>query len=698
MFKKIAIIGAGVMGSGIAAQVANNNVEVLLYDLENEDGLIAEKAINRLLSASPSQLAHKSIANSITPLNLKKDLSKIKECDLVIEAIVENISIKHELYKDIAKFLSKDSILASNTSTIQLSALKTNLPLDIANKLVICHFFNPPRFMRLLELVPGTLEKNIKDNLIDFLTHRLGKNVIICKDTPGFIANRLCCFLMELVLQESIKHKKNIVEIDYIFSKFLGFPSTGIFGLYDLIGLDVMGFITNSLKSTLNPSDAFSKIYQKLPQMEKMVKEGYNGRKGKGGFYKVEIDKNGQKQKYAIDLLSFEYKTIEKMEEEYQTIQDFLNSKTEIAKFIASILNRFFIYLMNVHDKISSNPYDIDAAMQLGCAWKYGPFELMQKYNLVPGDCDNEFKNLSIDITKFGIKPKSLQNFCKNHSIQPIAESKNYRTWHLKTNKICFELKSKMHVLNEDIFNNLSRAVDIAETKNTDLIIYSDFDYFSAGADLKIFYEYIEGNSQEKAENFLKLGQQTMLKLKYSKIPIISCARGVALGGGCEILLHSDHIIAHQDLSAGLVECSVGLIPGWGGLKEMILRSSSKEELTSNLTSILNQYKSSSAIDFTFHFKQQNVISLANTDDLLNFALENTFEKKKHTDKSINIASPLTIDLSSVSKDVSAIGKTIMDRLHKDLSEEDLLKIERDIFLILLASEDTKKKISAFKR
>lgn len=694
MFKKVAVIGAGVMGSGIAAQIANNNIEVLLYDLENENGkLVASLAIDKLINSPSSPLTHKSVARLICPLSLKTHLNALKDCDMVIEAIIENLPIKQQFYQEAGKFLREDAIIASNTSTFQLSQLKANLEPEISNKLVICHFFNPPRFLRLLELVPGTLQTDKLSGLMNFLTHQIGKNVIICKDQPGFIANRLGCFLMELILQELIRTKKNIAEIDYIFSNFLGFPSTGIFGLYDLIGLDVMWFITNSLKSSLNPEDEFLSFYKIIPEINKMIENGYNGRKGKGGFYKIELDSNGNKIKYAINLSNFEYDEFKPYKLQYKSLEEFFASNTELSEFISSILERFFSYILSIHQDIASNIYDIDKAMQLGYAWKHGPFELMQKYNLIPSKYKNNFLALQIDNSKFGIKPKSLNEIISKNSLIPIIESSSSKIWHLRPNKICFQITSKMNVLSEDIFNNLIKAVDIAESYKADLIIYSDSEHFSAGADLKTFYNYLQNNNIESIGALLKLGQKVMLKLKYAEIPVISCARGVALGGGCEILLHSDHIIAHQDLSAGLVETSVGLIPGWGGLKEMILESN---DIGAAIHLILSHYKSRSALDFALNFNLQNIQSVSNIDDLLDIALKSKFKKKDNSRKAVNIKTNLGIDINIYPSEIQNIAKLILSRLKGEMEEEDLLKIEREIFIELIQTDYAKNKLISF--
>lgn len=674
MIKKVAVIGAGIMGSGIAAQIANNGIEVLLYDLKNENGLIADASIKKQISSSNSQFIHPTIAKYITPKSLDDDLEYIKDCDLIIEAIIEKLDVKKTLFNNLSKYVKNDAIIASNTSTFRLSEMIEGLPDNIKNSICICHFFNPPRQMRLLEFVSYNLAEVKKYKLSEFLNKTIGKDVIFCKDTPGFIANRLGCYLMELIFQESLNTNLKIEEIDIILSKFFGFPSTGIFGLYDLIGLDVMNYIQKSLTSNLHENDDFKLVYHENPDFMKMITNGYNGRKGKGGFYKLEINELGNKVKYSIDLKNFTYIEITKTDINYENIDSFFASNTELSNFIERIFKRFFKYVTTNSDEISYDIHDIDKALKLGFAWKYGPYELMNRL---------KFDNIKLIEEKLNINPPAI-----NKDVI-LFSNKDSSLLSLKSEKLCLEFSTKMNVLTPEIFDAIIESCKIAEERNSDLIIYSDSCHFSAGADLKLFYKFIKNNDYTGAEEFLKLGQKAMISMKYCKSPIISCARGVALGGGCEILLHSDYVIAHQELQAGLVEATIGLIPGWGGTKEMLMR----DNPTENLKLILNSYKSTSSLDFAYSFKQNNVISLANFNGLLDFAISHKFHKEKSKINSINNLPK--IDISDPQNNLS---KILVENFfnQKNINEQDLLDSERKIFLNLLFTSETKAKLEKY--
>jgi 3-hydroxyacyl-CoA dehydrogenase / enoyl-CoA hydratase / 3-hydroxybutyryl-CoA epimerase len=681
MIKKVAVIGAGVMGCGIAAQIANNDVEVLLYDLEKDGALIAAKALKKQIEAKNSQFVHSSKADFVSPKSLKTDLHDTASCDLIIEAIVENLEIKKNLYQDLAKFMKKDAIIASNTSTFCLGDLKKDLPLELANQICIAHFFNPPRFMRLLELVLGDLPKQNEDSLVDFLENITGKDVIFCRDTPGFIANRIGCYLMELVLSESVDSGYKIEDIDYIFTRFLHLPSTGIFGLYDLIGLDVMKYISGSLKNSLHSEDDFQKLTTENNILESLIKQGKMGRKSNSGFYRLDIDENRKKTKYSMDLKSLEYKILTNSDIEFSDLNEFLNSNSNFSNFIKKILDRFFDYVISITNDISGDLYDIDKAMQLGFAFKYGPYELIQKYNLrvIPG----------LDKNKFGISPNSLQRYVSLNNITILEKGSDFTIYKLNEEKICISFSTKMNVLSKDVFSGLIKATALSEKTKSTLVIYSDYNNFSAGADLKLFKKLIDENNLKEVEEYLILGQKACMALKICSQPVVSVARGVALGGGCEILLHSDFIIAHQELSAGLVESSIGLIPGWGGLKESVFRGSKNA-----ISNIVNGYKSTSAKDFAENYEIANIKILANTNKIFEYALKESFVKLNRKD-----ATSVNLDINS--EKLSVHQHKILSYLKENIdviSSEKLLDVERKIFLELIKTDFAKEKIAGVVR
>ncbi|MDX2049820.1 MAG: 3-hydroxyacyl-CoA dehydrogenase NAD-binding domain-containing protein [Rickettsiaceae bacterium] len=692
--KKIAVIGAGIMGTGIAACFANAEIEVYLFDLEKEGVLIAKDAKDKLTDIGNSQLVHHSVLEYIKPVSLTQDMAKLSECNLIIEAIIEKIEVKQELFKKLAKFIKDDAIIASNTSTFSLKELTSNLSETLAKKIVICHFFNPPRHLRLLEFIPGAISDAQKNNLSKFLTKAIGREVVVCHDSPGFIANRLGCYLMELTLLEAERNNLSITDIDQAFNKFIGFPSTGIFGLYDLIGLDVMVLISKSLRSSLNKEDDFNKVSVSQALLNKLINDGYTGRKGKGGFYKLEY-KGRDKKKYALNLKSFEYEHIYESKTEAQNTKEFFESRTNIAQFLQEILGRFFAYVLSVQTEICVDFHDIDRAMKLGFGWKIGPYEMMKLYsNLVPSNLQSKMP-AQIDKYRLSTKTNSLAKIIHDKNLQPVYESGASRLWQLEKNKLCLEITTKLHVLTNQVFEDILKIVKIAEKSSADLIIYSDEDYFSAGADLKLLLGLAKNNDYNAVNEYLALGQRANLALKYTGVPVISCAKGIALGGGCELLLHSDYILADQELKAGLVEASLNLVPSFGGLKEMIMLPGDQSVLNKRFRNIMRAFKSSSALDFAINMNLGNVKIFANKNEILEYALKNKFAKK--TAKILKTRIDLNdVNMSDFSNEQKEIASTIIKSLATRVPGEELiLTIERKIFCDLLSTSLTISKIES---
>ncbi|MDX1917079.1 MAG: 3-hydroxyacyl-CoA dehydrogenase/enoyl-CoA hydratase family protein [Rickettsiaceae bacterium] len=692
MIEQVAVFGAGVMGSGIACQLANNGIKVKLFDLQNSRELIAASAIERQLNSKQSGLVHPSRAANITPLSLTSDLNQIYDCDLVIEAVIEKIEVKQRLYNDAFGFLKEGASIVSNTSTFKLANLIEGLPANIAGRIGICHFFNPPRHMRLLEFVPGNLNKETKNKLAEFMKSIMGKEVIECYDSPGFIANRLGCYLMETTLTRAIKSGLSIEQIDKALIDFFGFPSTGIFALYDLIGLDVMNMICASLKTHLPTDDPFLQNSQTNPKLEELVKNGFTGRKGKGGFYKIEQNPEGVKTKYRLNLENFEYEISQKVDFAYNNTTEFLASNSAISIFIKDLLQDFFIYVLSNQATICESYDGIDKAMKLGFAWKQGPYELMQNINLIPKEYASKFPP-KIDKNKISTEPNAL-NLIKDTLISPLYSSDASSIWNINNKKLCLEINTKMHILTSQLFEDIINATKISEESDLDLIIYSDNKHFSAGADLSFLYQAAKDSNIDAINKYIELGQNSLNKLKYSRKTVISCAPGVALGGGCELLLHSDYIIAHQELNAGLVETSLGLIPSFGGIKEAILSAKNQAVLDKRLNLIIKAYKSSSALDFKINMDLENYTIMANRDAMLEFAINNQFTKKVTSVSNFQpqILRNMFGELDTTQEEIVNL---ITDIPSDSLSDEqNLLKLERQIFCALISKPETIKKIS----
>ncbi len=464
--KKVCVIGSGVMGSGIAALIANSSHQVVLLDIADKNSddpnKIVKNAIENLHKQKPPPLTFPDKAELITIGNLEHNLDLIKECDLVIEVIVEKLEIKHQLYNKIIPYLKKDAIIASNTSTLPLKRLKENLPDDIKSRFVITHFFNPPRYMELLELIIDPIVKSeIIDRVLGFLTKTLGKTIVKCNDTPGFIANRVGCFLLELVARKAIAEKLDFVMIDKIFTSCLGLPSTGIFGLYDLIGHDVMKLISSSLLASLPNNDAYHKIYVNTPSLDKMIEQKLIGRKGGGGFYRLSVT-NGKKTKEVINIDNLSYKPAQKTDISFNNLDELLASNSVYGKFFNEIITEFYLYLASLVPSVTDNIYDIDAAMKLGYSWKYGPFELLtsqtknswdlivKNANSIPPYLANK-EYQKIDKQKFN----AHKDILKESKI--VLENDSAKLLDYKENLV-FVITTKMNCLNHDVFYLLQES------------------------------------------------------------------------------------------------------------------------------------------------------------------------------------------------------------------------------------------------
>lgn len=705
---QICVIGGGVMGSGIAAIAANAGIKVLLLDIKSHDdpNLITKNALTRMLSTKPSPLSHPSRISFITPGNLDDDLEQIKDCHMIIEAIIEKLDIKQSLYNKLLPFLDQNTIIASNTSTLSLKSLKTGLPDWAAKNFMILHFFNPPRYMPLLELVSDKeTSAEVKNRASTFITHFLGKEIVECKDTPGFIANRIGCFLLELSLRKTIEYKLTIEEIDQIFIQYLSFPNTGIFGLYDLIGLDVIKLISLSLSHSLPKEDRFVEIYTPLMQIDQMIKNKYTGRKGLGGFYRIKII-DGIKTKEVLNLTTGKYEACKKETLDYKNINQLISLNNNLAKATREILLEFGNYICTIVPEVSNNIYDIDFAMRLGYSWKYGPFEIFYKA------IDNGFEWLAkhpksdkipflhkkeyacIEQTKFIHSINSINKV----STGQIIRNNSCIVHELNNEAICFEITTKMNCLNKEIFSSLLETICYAETKKKNIYIYSDAPHFSAGADLQFFLDNIKHQNWYEIESFLKLGQETMMSIKYAKIPIISIASGAALGGGCELLLHSHFIVAHEQLNSGLVEVGVGLIPSWGGIKEMIVRGAqSSERLIHNLKNIILQNKTTSADYFTKDYLVNLKINM-NRKYLLQETMDLQNQKFPSNTPNVLITIPKfdleqSLDYKALDSHTQYIATLLQTLSGKTIREKELLDFERNTFMKLIKLPETERKI-----
>jgi len=389
---KVAVIGSGVMGSGIAAHIANSDTKVVLLDIAAKEGdknSIVKGALAKISKADPEMVTHKRKLKNIEIGNLDDDLDKVADCDWIIEVIIENLDIKKSLYEKLEGKRKQGAVISSNTSTIPLEKLIEGRGEKFQQDFMITHFFNPPRYMKLLELVVGKkTNKKSADAIRNFCDFKLGKGVVECNDRPGFIANRVGTFWLTRALKEVVDTGASVEVADAMMSRPIGVPKTGVFGLMDLIGLDLLPLIAKSFADTLPADDEFNKIYAMPATMEKLISDGYTGRKGKGGFYRLNPDApKGTKEKQSVDLATGEYsKSVKPRLKSAKVSRKSLALMVEEgdagSKFVWPVLRDLIVYTANLVGDIAPEIKDIDDAMRLGYNWKYGPFEIVDKFAL----------------------------------------------------------------------------------------------------------------------------------------------------------------------------------------------------------------------------------------------------------------------------------------------------------------------------
>lgn len=517
---KVCVIGAGVMGASIAAHVANAGHQVLLLDIVPKDSddrsIVAKTAIQKLLKANPAPLTHKRNAKLISPLNIEDNLDQLAQCDWIIEAIVERLDIKQALYQQIDQHRKQGSIVSSNTSTIPLSSLVKGMSSAFCEDFCITHFFNPPRYMRLLEVVKGEKTKtSVIEGVSEFADYKLGKSIVHCKDEPGFIANRLGVYWIYCALVEAIDAGMSIEEADAVLSKPCGVPKTGVFGLMDLVGLDLMPNILDSMVSLLDSNDPFVKIRRELPLLEKMIAQGYTGRKGKGGFYRINKD-SGNKIKEAISLFTGEYKPVVKADLDSAKIsinkfKQLLENKDKGGIYALKVMSKTLAYAAMLVPQAADEITAIDEAMRLGYNWKFGPFELIDKLGidwfietLIANDIDvpellytakgQPFYQEQDQQLQYLTTSGEYTNFKRPDGIVMLADIKRVSSAIIKNNSaalwdigdgvVCFEFTSKMNSLDTDTMQLLQQSIKEVKKNHKAMVIYNDSNNFSAGANL----------------------------------------------------------------------------------------------------------------------------------------------------------------------------------------------------------------------
>ena len=610
--KKVAVIGSGVMGSGIAAHCANAGCEVLLLDIVDDESsdrnIIAKNAIKYMHKSNPEMLMQRKNSKLITPGNIDDDLHKLIDCDWVIEVIIENLDIKKKLYKKLAQNIGKDTILSSNTSTIPRSELITDMANDLSSRFLITHFFNPPRYLPLLEVVSSPeVNADVLDRFCTFADIDLGKRVTICNDSPGFIGNRLGIYFIQRAYKATIDHGLSIEQADAMLGRPIGLPKTAVFALMDLVGIDLIPHVTGSLVSHLGENDPFHKIAGVgKDTITSMIDEGYTGRKGKGGFYRLNRE-NGKKIKEARSLITGEYKTAKRKagfpsaKMGKRGIAEIMDCDDKGAEFVSDVLLDSLSYAAYIVPEVSEDIYAIDGAMKVGYNWKKGPFEMMDAIG--PKSMVNRLNDSNKSVPPFlalaaekgmfyGIDSGEITRLSPNGEMvkierneetltvadlkrrgKPLERNASASIWDMGDQVLLVEYHTKMNAMDPMNMEMLLNAVDMAENEGwKGIVIGNDAANFCAGANLGLALFAANLAAWKDLDDFIGLGQDTYQTLKFSEVPIVAASAGLCLGGGAEVLMHCDAIQAHSESYVGLVEVGVGIIPAWGGCKEYLGR------------------------------------------------------------------------------------------------------------------------------
>ena len=574
--QNVVIIGSGTMGSGIAAHLCNANIPVTLLDLKTE---ISEKARDRIFKSKPPLLLDKSKINNIKIGNISDNFNVVKEADWIVEAVVERIDVKHSIYKKIFEERKPGAIVSSNTSSIPIKILSEKLTKEEKKDFCITHFFNPVRYMGLLEIVKNENNDLEKINsLKNFCEIELGKGAIICNDTPGFLGNRVGVYAMQIAMTEAFKMKLSIEEADAVFGRPMGIPKTGIFGLYDLIGIDLMADVLKSFIKELPEKDDFHEVAKEIPLIKRLIETGYTGRKGMGGFYRIN-KADGKKVMEALNLETGHYLPTKKIniKSEKVDLKTLIDRDDKYGKYAWSVISKIIMYASSLVPKITKEFNDIDEAMRLGFNWAKGPFEMLEEIGVANffNKIDDYKENIFLeDLAKtknekfYGERQKytDIQTLGKvKKTALSVDGNKSAEIYRFNDYNIV-EFTTKANALDYDSMDALKKATD------KPLIIINESMQFSAGVNLSYTMDFANKGDFKSIEKFIRYFQETCKHLKYSKYPVISAPSGLTLGGGFEVMVQSNFVASHTNIVVGLVETIVGLIPAGGGCKEMLAR------------------------------------------------------------------------------------------------------------------------------
>lgn len=631
--KKVAVLGSGVMGSRIACHFANIGCEVILLDIvpkeiseqELRKGLTLDSAAfkNKIVNQSlefavksnPSPIYRKSFAKRISTGNFDDDMSKISTCDWIIEVVIERLDIKHQVFEQVEKYRKLGTIISSNTSGIPIHMMLEGRSDDFKAHFCGSHFFNPPRYLQLLEIIPtSSTNPEVIDFLMDYGQRFLGKKTVLCKDTPAFIANRVGVYGIMALFHTVEEMGLTVEEVDKLTGPVLGRPKSATFRTCDVVGLDTLVHVANGLKANC-PNDEEKALFELPNYVSKMVENGWLGSKSKQGFYKKVTNTDGKSEILTLDLKTLEYRSAIKAKfatlEMTKTVDD-LKTRTKMlfagtdraGEFYRKLFGGLFAYVANRLPEISDDLYKIDDALKAGFGWEVGPFETWDIIGLEKGiqlitDAGRTAPQWLEDMksagkTTFYQTEKGKKQYynlaTKSYLIIPGTEDliildalrSEHKIWgntdttivDLGDGIINIEFHTKMNTIGGGVIQGINKAIDLAEQGYKGLVISNTGQNFTAGANVAMIFMLAVEQDMDELNFAVKAFQDAMMRVRYSNIPVVIAPHNMALGGGCEMSMHADKVVAHAELYMGLVEFGVGLIPGGGGSKEFAKRLS----------------------------------------------------------------------------------------------------------------------------
>lgn len=625
---RVAVLGAGVMGATIAAHLANAGLNVLLLDIipkqpnaaEQAKGLtldspqvrnrIAAEGLAGLIKMKPAPFYLPQYAQQIAIGNFEDDLPKLKDCDWVIEVVIEHLPIKLQLLEKLLPHLADDAILSSNTSGLSINAMAAALPATVRKNFLVTHFFNPPRYMRLLEIVPcNDTDPAVVNGMADFISRRLGKGIVYAKDTANFIANRIGVYAIYKGIEHMLRMGMTVEEVDAIAGPATARPKSAAFRTADLVGIDTLIHVGNNSYELL-PNDEEREVFKVPEFMAKMVENGLLGNKSKAGFYKKEMV-DGQKQIFFFDYTSGEFKPLQKpkyasiaalklVDDPAQKIKMMVEGRDQAAEYAWKTLRDTLIYTVNRIPEIADDVVNIDNAMKWGFNWEIGPFEMLdaigvsafvnraekdglavpptlkkveQFYRFNAAGQKEYFDLLTDQFKPLPLKPGQINLQILKKTSGVVEKNSNCSIIDLGDGVFGFEFHSKMNSISGDILSMTHKAIKRAESEGVGLVIGNQGVNFSVGANLMLLAVALAEGAYEDIDMMVRAFQKATMAVKMAKVPVVAAPFGMTLGGGCEFSLHADAINAYAETYMGLVEIGVGILPAGGGTKEMCLRS-----------------------------------------------------------------------------------------------------------------------------